>query len=166
MPLVIFSASLLTYQPMSALFIALIWGIYMFKTITALLLLIISNYSAAGSIYYGLHTDHTVSGVFNERNNVVIAQFDNGLAVGSMVNSQWADSKLFGYVQPDKTVAFGVLFATGYLPRDFYLDKYLDSTPIFPLPVLSINIDIVKNLSISTNAIAGIAINTGIKFSF
>ena len=138
----------------------------MFKTITALLLLIISNYSFAGSVYYGLYTDHTVPGVFNEQNEVVIAQFDNGFTVGSMINSQWAESKLFGYVQPNKTIAFGVVLATGYAPRDFYLDKYLDSTPIFPLPIASINIDITSSVSFTTNVIAGIAINTGIKFNF
>lgn len=136
------------------------------KTIITLLLLIISNYCAAGSVYYGLYTDHTVPGVFNERNNVVIAQFDNGFTVGSMINSQWAESKLFGYVQPDKTIAFGVLLATGYVPRDFFLDGYLDSTPVFPLPVASINIDLNGLISLSTNVIAGIAINTGLKFSF
>lgn len=131
-----------------------------------LLLIIIPCLSHANSIYYGLHTTHTVSGTFNERNNVLIAQLDNGFTVGSMANSYHKPSMLFGYVQPDKPIAFGIVFATGYEPENFFLDKYLDSTPLMPMPLISLNISLTDTVSLSTNIVSGVVINTGLKFSF
>lgn len=138
----------------------------MLKTITTLLLLIISNYSLAGSIYYGLHTDHVLEGDFNEKNELVIAHFDSGLTVGSMTNSYNRPSTLFGYVQPNKPIALGIVFATGYKPENLRIDDYVSSTPLIPMPLLSINIPTSDSVSVTSNIIGGFALNTGLKISF
>lgn len=131
------------------------------------LLLIIPAFSHADSIYFGLHTDHAVPGEFNETNNVIMAQFDNGFTFGKMTNSYNRESVMFGYMHnTNKQLSFGVILATGYRPANFHLNDHLESTPVVPLPVLSFRIPLSDSFSLSTNIIGGIVINSGVVVSF
>jgi len=133
----------------------------------ALFIFIMSSSTFAGSVYFGGYTDHLVTGKFNEVNQVVIAQFDGGLTIGSMVNSYGRDSVMVGYVQDnDKPVKFGLVLATGYEPINLYLQDYLDSTPLVPMPLVSIDLNVFNGASITANWISGVVINAGVKFSF
>lgn len=120
----------------------------------------------ADSLYFGLFTDHFVPGSFNETNSVMMAQLDSGLTFGSMTNSYNEPSILIGYVQPNKPIALGLVFATGYEPENFYLEDHLDSLPVVPLPVVSLNINITDSVAITSNVIAGIVFNSGVTYSF
>ena len=136
------------------------------KKLILFIMLSISSTSYSDSLYFGLFTDHFVTGSFNETNSVIIAQVDSGLTIGTMTNSYNKPSVLFGYVQPKKTIALGLVFATGYEPENFYLEEYVRSLPIAPLPLLSANLNITDNASITANFIGGIAFNAGLKFTF
>lgn len=139
----------------------------MYKIILTLLMALAPIYSSAASVYYGLYTDHAVRGQFNELNKVVIAQFDSGFTVGSMVNSYGKDSTMFGYVQNnDKPLRFGVLLATGYKPENMHIDHIIKHTPLIPLPLASASLPITDGMSLTVNYIAGIVLNAGIEFSF
>lgn len=135
------------------------------KKILLYLTIITSSFVYSDSLYLGLFTDHFVSGQFNESNSVAMAQLDSGLTFGAMTNSYNQQSLIFGYVQPDKPIAFGVLFATGYTPENLYLDKYLSSTPIIPLPLVSFDIPINEYISLTSNIIGGVVFNSGITVS-
>ncbi len=139
----------------------------MIKHILALMTMIAPIYGFCGSVYYGMYTDHMVPGQFNEVNRVVMAQFDGGLTVGSMVNSYGRDSIMFGYVQDNnKTISFGVIFATGYQPVDFYMQDYIKSSPLVPFPVVSISLNLIENVSVTANYISGVVFNSGVRFEF
>ena len=129
--------------------------------------MIVPLYCAADSVYYGLYTDHAVAGEFNEINQVVIGQLDGGLSFGSMVNSYSRESFMIGYIQDNhKPVKFGVMLATGYRPENFYMQDYLDSTPLVPMPLISVDVARFEHVSITANWISGVVVNAGIKFSY
>jgi len=136
------------------------------KTLILMLILTISSYSYSESLYVGLFTDHFVKGSFNETNSVILAQLDSGLTIGTMTNSYNNPSMLFGYVQPDKTIALGLLFATGYKPENFYLQDCIETLPVFPFPLLSVNLHFTDNVAFTANIIGGIVFNSGLTFSF
>ena len=136
------------------------------KKLILALMLIIPAISYADSLYLGLYTDHFVKGSLNETNSVIMVQLNSGLTIGTMTNSYDKTSVMLGYVQPNKPIALGIVFATGYEPKDFYLEDYLDSTPIVPFPLLSANINITDHVAITANLIGGIVFNAGLTFSF
>lgn len=133
---------------------------------TIILIIALSSFAYSDSLYVGLFTDHFVSGQFNESNSVLIAQLNSGLTIGTMTNSYNNPAILFGYVQPSKPVALGFVFATGYEPENFYLEDYVDSLPVIPLPLLSINLNITDHVALTSNIIAGVVFNSGVTLSF
>ena len=130
------------------------------------LAIILTPFTYAESLYVGLFTDHFVSGTFNETNSVMMAQLDSGLTIGTMTNSYDRPSIMFGYVQPDKPIALGLVFATGYEPENFYLEDHLDSLPVVPFPIISVNLNITDSVAITSNLIGGIVFNSGLTYSF
>ena len=137
------------------------------KNILIITLLSILSPCFAGSVYFGMYTDHAVVGDFNEVNRVVVARFDNGLTVGKMINSYNRPSNMFGYTtSPEKLVSFGLVLATGYEPENIYMDGKIDSLPVLPLPVVTLNMPISDSTSITANLIGGVVINTGLNFRF
>lgn len=138
----------------------------MIKYILTLLVIIAPACTLAESVYFGIYTDHAVNGSFNESNKVMLVQSDTGFTAGSMVNSYGRDSVLFGYTQTkDRIFSFGLLFATGYKPENLYLSKYVDSLPLAPLPTMSINIKMSETISLTSNIIGGVVLNTGLKIT-
>ena len=131
-----------------------------------ILIIIVSPFCLADSVYFGMSTGHLVDGQFNEKNDVTIIQSNNGFSFGMMTNSYNRESLMFGYVQPNKPVALGVLFATGYKPENLYLQDYLDSTPLVPLPLISANLKLTSTVSLTANYIAGVVLNSGISVAF
>ena len=131
-----------------------------------ILSIIVSPFCLADSVYFGMSTGHLVDGQFNEKNDVTIIQSDSGFSFGMMTNSYNRESLMFGYVQPNKPVALGVLFATGYKPENLYLQDYLDSTPLVPLPIVSVSLKVNNSVSVAANYIGGVVINTGLVVSF
>jgi hypothetical protein len=137
------------------------------KYTVIIILLLLATPCYGGNVYFGLLTDHTVPGEFNEINNVVITRFDSGFTVGQMTNSYNNDSLMFGYTtSPKNLFSVGVVFATGYEPENITFTENLNSLPLLPLPILSLNIPVCNSMSVTTSIVAGLVINAGIGFHF